>query len=290
MTPPEMHPEITLVGVDDGSPTGEARDKAELACIDNGAEFIQHESNRGIPAAWNSLARFCEADIVVLLNDDIQVGGKLHDSTTNEDVFIGSHRWLEAAVYMLENNPDIGVVGWPTSNREPTTGAEYYSQVSDGPPGFCGAPVGCCFAFRQKDFEAVGGFWEELISFYEEIDFGFMMYEKLRMRNCMLPWPPMIHWHSQTFAKNPELNRIEVGPDDPVFEDLVRLIGASAGSETRLRVGRMDRSRVMFAKKWGCEDLRHAPQNELHEKYLAQLEAIELKWLSKDGPKSEMVK
>jgi GT2 family glycosyltransferase len=248
LTPPAWKKDCLLVGLDDGSPNDRARDEAKLACLDNGAEFIQHETNRGIPAAWNSLARFAETEFTVIFNDDIEI----IDAS-----------WLQAAVFFLEQNPIVGVVGWPTINMDPVTKEVYYRQDEDAEePGACGAPVGCAFAFRRADFDAVGGFWEELISFYEETDFGFEMW-KLGRRNYMLPWPAVTHWHSQTFAKNPELNVTEL--------------------EDGTTIGRMDRSRRMFAEKWGCPLDTDSPQNMLHEKYLDPTEAVPLTWLMPDG-------
>jgi len=255
VTPPDWKKECVLVGLDDGSPTQQAREEAEMACMDNGAEFIQHDTNRGIPAAWNALTRFADTEIAVIFNDDIE---------------LTDPNWLRAAVHMLENNKDVGVVGWPTTNMDPVT-KEVYQRQDEGAfePGACGAPVGCAFAFKRADFDTVGGFWEELISFYEETDFGFEMW-KMGKRNYMLPWPACIHWHSQTFAQNAELNHV-------VLED-------------GTKIGRMDRSRRMFAEKWGCALDTDSPQNSLHEKFLGPTEAVELSWLMPDGPKTDMIR
>jgi len=252
VTPLAQLERCKLVGLDDGSPSETARQEAEFACVDYGAEFIQHETNMGIPRSWNDLASFCEADIVVLFNDDIEVVDK---------------NWLTAMEFFLEKNEVAGSVGWPTVNKDPRTGEVYFKDTI-GSPGACGAPVGCCFAFRQKDYEAVGGFWNELISFYEEIDFGFKMYE-IGKRNYMLPWPAMIHWHSQTFAKNPELAVVEIDG---------------------VRQSRMDRARRMFAEKWGCQDKENAPQNELHERFVTPLDDVELVWLTPQGERRGRVK
>ncbi len=252
-TAPEWLEKCVLVGLDDGSPDPASREEAAIACIDNGSDFIQHDENMGIPKSWNDLSRHAEADIVVLLNDDIEI---VHP------------RWLEAMVYFLDNNKIAGSVGWPTVHKDPETREVYYTDGT-GPPGACGAPVGCCFAFRQEDYRTVDGFWDELISFYEETDFGFKMYRDLNKRNYMLPWPSVLHWHSRTFSLNHELATVEIDGE---------------------RVSRMDRSRRMFADKWGCQDRDDAPQNELHEKYVVPIEPIELTWLTEDDTKTEMVK
>ena len=256
ITPQAIQEKMVLVGLDDGSPSQSCRDDAEGACIDHNAGFIQHETNMGIPKSWNDLARFAEADIVVLLNDDIEV---IHP------------QWLEAAMAFLTLNPIVGVCGWPTINKRPDTG-EYDAANNEASeanleqplptPGACGAPVGCSFAFRQADYYAVDGFWDELISFYEETDFGFRFYDKLGKRNYQLPWPPVVHWHGRTFASNHELGTTVVDG---------------------VRVGRMDRSRRMFADKWGCADKLDCPQQELHERYLSDMEAVELSWLTPQG-------
>jgi GT2 family glycosyltransferase len=222
VTSPAWKEQCLLVGLDDGSPLQGARDEAAMACLDNGAEFIQHAENRGIPAAWNSLTRFAETELVVLFNDDIE---------------LTDPNWLQAAVFFLENNPIAGAVGWPTINQDPVTKEVYYRQDEDAvEPGACGAPVGCCFAFRRKDFDEIGGFWEELISFYEEIDFGFEMWA-LGRRNYMLPWPALAHWHSQTFARNPELAYVTL-PDGKKVSRVDR------ARDVRGKVGLPDRHRL----------------------------------------------
>ena len=146
VTDPDWLLKCSLVGLDDGSPNPASRYEAETLCVDNGADFIQHETNMGIPKSWNDLSRHTEADMVVLLNDDIEI---VHP------------RWLEAAAYFLDHNDIAGSIGWSTVNKDPETGEIYYKDDT-GPPGACGAPVGCAFAFRQKDYETAGGFWDEL--------------------------------------------------------------------------------------------------------------------------------
>ena len=161
-TPEIQNGEATITVVDDGSPrVSETRDvvsKSELPI-----RFIEHESNRGISAGWNTASRATDALVDVLINDDVIV----------------SSGWLQPLVHILKHSPNVGVVGqsWhaflpedvpgllqnPTSDRDviprdPVTKSqelERRTKYEDTWPGRVMAPTGQLFAFRRTDFEAI---------------------------------------------------------------------------------------------------------------------------------------
>lgn len=207
--------EVGIVVVDDGSPrVGETRVVVERWRGLLPLTFIEHGSNRGISAGWNTCARATDAEIVVLSNDD---------------VIMPTGGWLESFVHALEHSPGVGVVGanWhaflpgdvpgllagPESDlqvvpRDPGSKAsapERRTLYEDTHPGRVMCPTGQLFAFRRKDFDAVGGFDERMKSFYEESSFGTEMAAK-GLIGLQLTWPTNWHLWSATFNANPELD------------------------------------------------------------------------------------
>jgi len=195
--------------LDDGSPDPTPMSQT---ATDFGTGFTRFQKNRGISAAWNALATHAfnqGAEIAVILNDDILVNDK----------------WLLPMVYLLETNPQVGVASWQINwfNKEdaeaiilnPETGpVRDHNKVLDesrrhpnwewSRPGKLGAPCGCCFAVTRECFMEVGGFNENMKSFFEETLFGYQAMLKgfqPRSMNGPLLW----HGWAQTFGRNPEL-------------------------------------------------------------------------------------
>lgn len=232
---------VRIVLVDDGSPrVDETRKCAEHWAKKLPLTFIEHGTNRGISAGWNTAVRAVDADICVLLNDD---------------VIVASGGWLESLVYALEHSPGVGVVGqsWhaflpedaaallasvdsdlTVIPRDPTSKAQVPERrvlYEDTNPGRVMCPTGQLFAFRRKDFDAVGGFDENFVSFYEESSFGTSMAER-GLIGLQITWPFCFHLWSATFAANPELQ---------------------AGA-------RINHSRAHYRKKWNVPE--HVPEFE----------------------------
>jgi hypothetical protein len=291
----EYKGKFNMVLLDDGSPSPASRALAKNTARKWGAEFIQHDANKGIPAGWNSLTRSGDEEVVVLLNDDIEVLDK---------------HWLTIGVDFLltsgEAGMKIGPVGWPTINRDPVSGVIFFDEKDTWPePGLCGAPTGCCFLFTRKLFDEIGGFWEELISFYEETTFGCEA-ARLGYYPVQLGNPTMAHNHSITFASNPELQVIDLEPElreavmsSPMtkqrYEEWAkawRLMQDGPPQPMAKWVhdrlnGRMGRARAMYAQKYCCEDLIDGPQIETHERYVIPLDKswkeAKIRWLESDG-------
>lgn len=207
---------MRLVLCDDGSPKSP---EMHQVAMDYGVDiFVRHDQNRGISASWNAIAKAAwelGAEIAVILNDDILV----HDD------------WLASMVYFLEENPSEGAASWPFVwfqkhdapgiIADPRTGmvrthqGEPSEQLRNPPwlwirPGRAGAFAGCCFAITRAAWEAVGGFNEEMKSFFEETLFGYQMMQHGFQARC-LTGPLLWHAWSQTFRESPELHAGERG-------------------------------------------------------------------------------
>jgi len=201
------------------------RDKTAKLCADNRIHFIQHEKNKGVPAAWNSLAKYGISqgvDIVCILNNDLLV----------------SPQWLQTIVYALTVNPPdrIGSVFWepiPVLGTRPYeqmcimhdqlwhTGYAFTEgtwkpswQTQDSRPlsyweSFtwgahrCLSPNGTGFAFTKEVWNDVGEFDEAYISSHEESDFGVRCGKSGRF-SLGIPYPRTFHAGSRTFIENPE--------------------------------------------------------------------------------------
>lgn len=147
--------QVGIVVLDDGTPDNSKVEGLKKVCEKHSVDFIKHEKNRGIPAAWNSLTRHFDSEYMVLFNDDIQICDK---------------NWLKCFIYFLDNNEKVVNAGFPLIQIDVATGKprDTVAMNYDGVPGKVGAPVGCSFGFKRKAFDEVGGFWEDIKSFYEE--------------------------------------------------------------------------------------------------------------------------
>jgi len=275
-----------VVVLDDGTPNLEMRKGVEELALRFGVDFIQHETNKGIPAAWNSLTNhFRDIDYMILFNDDIMV----------------SEHWLRNFVYFMENNPQVGTCGFQIIHMDYVTGMpdkQYIPPSEDGVPGKVGSPAGCSFGFRKSLWEKIinpdnsVGFWDSLTSFYEELSFGFEI-AKLGYYSFQISTPNLEHYGSRTFSENQVLSVRPIIDYLPKEEYLKRLkenknlwISFERHEELALKENlalRMDYARMMFAKRWECDDYLSTPQVSVHSRYVDILPKIEIKWLDKDG-------
>lgn len=268
-----------VVILDDGTPNLEMRKEVEGLALRFGVDFIQHEKNEGIPAAWNSLTNhFKDIDYMLLLNDDICVCDE---------------NWLKCAVYALENNQKVAVVGFPLIQIDPTTSLpnkNYNLPDLNSKPGRVGACVGCSFMFRKSVFLEIKGFNELLRSFYEETLFGFEV-AKIGYYSVMIPYPPIEHRGSMTFASNFELNITKPNPDICSMDEYINIMSKKYPIERIVPVKdyvyRMDYSRVIFSKLLNCSDFWDCPQVEAHERLVTPLPKINFRYLNKDLKEQE---
>ena len=235
--------------VDDGTPDKIAARETEAACKRWNFEYVRHEQNRGISAAWNTILQHkADADICVIFNNDIR--------------FL-TPGWLTRLKHFFLNNEQIGTVGLPLVDEPGFYDAD---PRWDNPPGRVGAATGCDFAVRPKDALSIvnpdgsRGYWESLISFHEEVHLGFELADR-GLLSVMLPWPPTKHAGGQSFQANPEL--VWRAPCDYVPMDMflkyVRqskwYIPQYEEQYAENKVDRMSYSRVMAAKAWGVLEM-----------------------------------
>ena len=283
--------DYSIVMLDDGSEKKECIQELKEFGEANDIPVILNGTNQGIPYSWNRLTEYYkDAEYVVLFNDDIQICSPV---------------WLKNIIYFLENNKNAGAVGIPLIHIEPTTGKRNMDlglPDETVQPGRVGAPVGCSFAFRKSLWEEIKqpdgstGFWESLKSFYEETDAGFEL-ARAGHPCYMLPTPSCEHWGSMTFASNAELSIrsiIDYLPKDEYLgilekgQDKLSLpFSKHVEQAENGKAFRMDYSRVMFAKKWGCEDKLEVPQVEVHKRYVDVLPKENIKWIDVNGEERE---
>lgn len=279
-TPKEELAECKFVVVDDGTPNEEVKEGLREVCRNFEVPLVEHDKNYGIPKAWNTLTKHYDSDFVILLNDDIQ---------------ICEPNWLKCMIYFLENNEKIGAAGWSLFHMGPDglPNPKLPKPDYDTKPALVGAPVGCAFSFKKSSYDLVlGGFPEQLPSFYEEIWYGFEL-AKIGYPSYMLSYPAMEHWGSQTFAKNPELSIAKPDPKVLSFEKYSEIMSKkyplSIIEPIPGYVYRMDYSRVIFALHFGVDDYWENPQQTVHERYVYALQGRKIKWLDKNLEKREAI-
>ena len=284
VTSPEDYERLNIVVLDDGTPDQDTVEGLREACQYHKVGFIQHHQNKGIPSAWNSLARAGTEDIIILFNDDIML--------CNPD-------WVKCIEYFLRHNEMVGGVGFPLiqvaadGTRSNEASAGIMANNWGDKPGRCGAPVGCSFGFTREAFSLVD-FPERYKSFQEESNWGFRLAEKGWL-SYMLHYPPMEHHGSQTFAQNPELSfcKFEIGDKDE-YKAVLRkcclhqpdfIAHSLKLLDEQNIVYRMDYSRYLMAKEWGVLDSYDCPQVPIHKRIVDPWEPRLIRWL--DGNLNE---
>jgi hypothetical protein len=182
--------DVRIIVLDDCS-TEENLEKNKVICASFGLDLLMHTERLGVAKSWNDLTRHAESEIVILLNDDVEV----------------ANNWIDVATYTLNNNPQIGVVGFNAyegnnsrlqSNNVPTYVESNILLGSNLHPIL--SAKGFAFAFLKKDFNDVGGFDNSYFCFFEEIDFNLSIM-KLGKRNCILSYPIFKHAVAATTTK-----------------------------------------------------------------------------------------
>jgi len=281
-----------IVCLDDGTPDKSKVNALKQVCAEFNAPLIELPENKGIPYAWNRLTEYYDAEIVVLLNDDVR---------------ICSSGWLSAGEYFLRNNEKIGTVGWPLIQVDPNTQTQLNSSREWGSePGRVGSAVGTCFMFYKHNWEKVKnidgttGFCEALGSFHEELLFNFKLYE-LSYSSWMLCNNPTEHWHSRTFSLNPELTWMKWSDKYFSKEDFLTVIDSSELYTPDWRqllrnkinneglVDRMGYSRMLFWHMYGRMGSYDCPQIAVHDKFVTPHPYPDkLTWLDASGQPKEV--
>lgn len=292
----QYNPMIVLC--DDGTPIEQIKDR-RVFCSKWNITLLENGQNLGIPAVWNRLVNFDkDADLLIILSDGVRV------------IMPG---WINRIVHFFENNKDIGTVGLPLLH-----GDEGYKDSDEkwwNNPGLVGAAVGSAFAIRPKDALSIEnpdgsmGFWEDLISFHEEIHMGFKLAEK-GLLSYMLPWPPISYKGGMAFSTHDELvwrKPSNYLPMD-IFLKYVRqtrwYVPQYEEKYANGVVDRMSFSRLMLAKYWGLldeieagnryqeikgetVDILSEPQKPIHHRTTDLWPPREICWLDRDGAQKE---
>ena len=199
------HESIDLVLVDDGSPEAAIPDFQALA-KEYRATLIRFPENRGVAAGWNAICREAWSrglDWCVIFNDDILV----------------NNGWLIAMETFLANTPHAGVAGYPLAwfrpedieaiiadpatapvrdhHGGPSTVQALHPELWATPGCSGGGFVGCAFGVTRRGWEAVGGFNEALITWFEENLFAYQLLDH-ELVPCGLTGPVIYHQGSAT--------------------------------------------------------------------------------------------
>lgn len=163
------HSEPNVAAIERALPAALAGEEGELVVALNGidaaqAEVAQHaltvdlHANMGVAPAWNAAAREARGDVLVVCNDDVELGG-------------GS---LAQLVHALRACTSAAVVG-PVGSRWDIVKGRHLDWVKPqarGELAACEVVSGFLFACRRQTWEAVGGFDEFYApASWEEVDF-----------------------------------------------------------------------------------------------------------------------
>jgi GT2 family glycosyltransferase len=227
--------DVKVITIDDGSTPANLEANKEVLFRQltllrkANLEMLMHMARKGIAASWNALSRFEPADVVVLLNDDIEV----------------VPRWLDVLVHAVTKNPQIGMVSLNqytalTKGQHRAAHPDLLPHVAEPilayresrlmrAQGQLLAAQGSIFAFRREVYDLVGGFDERYFCFYEELDFGVACCER-GLVHAIADYPVVYHMGGATLSEPQNLD-------------------AKA---------QLVRSRALFHEKWGAsiEELR----------------------------------
>lgn len=282
-----------IVVIDDGTRDERTVSALKRICENHNVQFSRNTVNRGIPYTWNRLTELCAVspeDIAILFNNDI---------------LVTDSNWLRYIEYFLTNNDRIGTAGFPLIYPQDEIRTEQERSWGEK-PGHVGASVGCCFGFKKNVWQQVEnpdgstGFWEDLVSFHEETNFGFKL-SGLGYYNYQLPFPPMVHYGGQTFSRNRELTDRPVDWQKWNKQEYIETINKSKVYPEEWKkdkiawknekgediVDRMAFSRYMFAKHWNVLPAYDAPQVPVHERVVTPMLKRRVKWLDQELKEQE---
>lgn len=198
---PNYEKDINFIVYNDGSTIEGIHEEVKDFCSSKGIQYIYSKYNKGVSYAWNRLTETADSEIVILLNDDVRVHSK---------------NWIDHIKYVFNNNSKVGIVYWCQKLIDSLSGvAKGYTKDSirllsrqEQYPYLRHNLCGAFFAFRKSIWNQIIqpdhsiGFWEDLVSYGEEIDFSS---ESHNLGYSILQLPIIFeHFRSQTFVANPE--------------------------------------------------------------------------------------
>lgn len=259
--------DFEFIVYNDGSTIDRINDEIEEFCKVNKIKYIHGSSNRGVAHAWNRLVEASSSDIVVISNDDVRAL---------------SLNWIDQLLSAFSISDRIGLVYWCQKLVDPVTGI-FRSFPGDTEELISNPEIrivmrhnfnGAFFAIRKDAWRKIVqpdgsvGFWEDLLSYGEEIDFS----SELHNLGYWIVQLPFIfeHLHSMTFSTNPEkkirdifsnyLPKSEFIEISNKYPDLFRYTQKPKSKmnirqffnnfDRMTKIRRLDYSKAMILKKW----------------------------------------
>jgi GT2 family glycosyltransferase len=187
--------DFDVVVVDNGSTDGSLRILAESYPE---VRVVAWDANRGVAAAFNEGVRQCRAELLALVNNDMELDGG----------------WLEALVGALDDHPAAGAAASKIlfiDRQTINSAGDFYGR--DGIPGNRGVheidrgqydqpayvfgASGGASLYRRRLFDEIGLFDERLVSYCEDVDWAWRM--QLAGYRCIyVPNAIAFHWGSAT--------------------------------------------------------------------------------------------
>ena len=157
-----------VIVVDNGCPDG----SVERACERHpGVERLRFERNLGFSRAVNAGATRAEGDVLVMVNDDVVCDPTFVEELSSA-VDPGGGVTMATGVLRDAQDPhlietagvllDHTLLAFDYLNGEPLS---VLSGAADPP-----CPVGAAAAFDREAFDAVGGFYERIFAYWEEVE------------------------------------------------------------------------------------------------------------------------
>lgn len=187
----------------------------ELILIDNASSskpsiskdkriiFIQHNSNIGLPQAWNQGLQKATGEFILILNPDAII---------LPDFFV-------EAVQFIKLHPDVGIMGPKFVNTDGTPQGSVFSEASiigairqywlnqgnfidkytpsTTHPLEVNSVSGACMFFPKSTLDTVGLFTEEVFMYFEDMDFN----RRVRQAGLKIVYHPgliILHGHGKS--------------------------------------------------------------------------------------------
>jgi len=203
-------------------------------------EMLMSQERSGIAKTWNRLVRHQAADVVVLMNDDIEV---VPD-------------WLDVLVYSVVQNPYAGMVGLNayvgvTKDRAvPSHRHEYCEATLHDGGGELLSSFGPIFAFSREHYDRVQGFDERFFVFYEELDFGVRLALEQGLVNYIASYPLVFHAGGATLS---EPKNLDAAAELAWSRELFMSKWGQTLDSLRARIASIHATSTMHPREWNTQ-------------------------------------
>ena len=190
-----------VIVIDDGSSSLESA-YIRGHCVDYGAKYIKHETNRGVAASYNTIVENSKEGYICFLDNDLVV----------------PNNFIDCLLYFLRNNK-TGVVGFKSVK---VTEDELYSlgdseivvdYGEEKAPEIATELAGYCYAFERRLWKDLNGFNNNFKYYISDSEFCIRLlkagYPSYRMK-----YPVVYHVEHATLDGYKELRASEKLNDD----------------------------------------------------------------------------